>query len=289
MTTVQRAEAMFSPPAVDGLTVGSRQCPLYIGTSGYSYTEWSDSGFYPAATRTADMLGEYTRYFPAVELNYTWYQMPRPEAVARMAAKAPEDFLFAAKLTRSLTHDIRDNWSQEVNQYRRGVAPLGSRLAAVLVQLPPDFRRSPANRCYLARLLDGLQGLPVAVEFRHVSWAVDPVFAELERRRVTLVSVDAPDLPELFPHMDIVTNPDFFYLRFHGRNRSGWSSSNMQKKFDYDYSETELRQRTEASIAALSSRADRGLVFFNNHVRAQAPRNARNLQNILKARQWTKQ
>ena len=68
----------------------------------------------------------------------------------------------------------------------------------------------PENRQYLAALLDELAGLPLAVEFRHASWAADRVFAELERRRVVLVAVDAPDLPALFPTLDVVTNPDAF-------------------------------------------------------------------------------
>lgn len=284
MTASFARDTLFTPPSIGELVRGSDACPLYIGTSGYSYTEWSDSGFYPAQTRTADMLGLYMRFFPTVELNYTWYQMPRAEAVARMAAKAPEDFLFAAKLTRTLTHDIRDNWRDELKLYRKGMAPLQSRLGAVLVQLPPDFTRSAENRYYLANLLDGLAGLPVAVEFRHVSWAEDQVFAELERRRITLVTVDAPDLPELFPAVDVLTNPDFFYLRFHGRNRSGWRTPDMQKKFDYDYSGEELRQRLDGSIGLLAQKARRGIIFFNNHVRAQAPKNARMLQDLVDAR-----
>lgn len=276
-------DRMFASPPVQDLVVGKQSCPLFVGTSGYSYTEWSDNGFYPAGTRTADMLGLYMRFFPVVELNYTWYQMPRADAVARMSAKVPEDFRFAAKLTRTLTHEVREQWQKELRLFRQGIRPLAGRLVAVLVQLPPDFARTAANRRYLAHLLDGLQGLPVAVEFRHASWAVDQVFAELERRRITLVTVDAPALPSLFPPLDIVTNPDLFYLRFHGRNKSGWSSSNMQKKFDYDYSTAELRQWSEGHIRTLSQNASCGIILFNNHVRAQAPKNARQLQNILKS------
>lgn len=89
-------------------------CPVYLGTSGYSYTEWVDSGFYPAGTKTADMLPLYARCFSIVELNYTWYQMARAEAVARMAAKAPAHFRFAAKLTRTLTHEREENWREQL-------------------------------------------------------------------------------------------------------------------------------------------------------------------------------
>ena len=261
---------------------GDSSCELLLGTSGYSYLEWVDSGFYPAGTRPAKMLGLYGRSFSVVELNYTWYQMARADALARLAANAPVHLIFAAKLTRSITHERYDDWREQVREYRKGIDSLKKKLVAILVQLPPDFDRSVANRNFLAELLDSLQGLPVAVEFRHASWAVDSVFAELERRAVSLVTVDEPELPGLFPRLDVVTNPTLFYMRFHGRNRQGWRSGNMQKKFDYDYSADELRQCYEDSISSMAARAERGILFFNNHVGAQAPRNARHLFALLK-------
>ncbi len=277
-------QPMFQPPSVRNLVVGDERCPLFIGTSGYSYSEWSDNGFYPADTKTGDMLGLYMQFFPVVELNYTWYQMPRAEAIARMSARVPDDFLFAAKLVRTLTHERSDEWQKHLQQYLKGIAPLKKRLAAILVQLPPDFTWNEQNRRYLARLLDGLHGLPVAIEFRHVSWALDSVFAELERRRVALVTVDVPQSPELFPPLDVVTNSDLFYARFHGRNVDAWNSGNMQKKFDYDYSSLELREWVQGTLRSMVSHASRGILFFNNHVRAQAPRNARELQRIVQDR-----
>ncbi len=261
--------------------VGREDCPIYVGTSGYSYAEWRDSGFYPANTKSGDMLSLYARSFDVVELNYTWYQMARAEPISRMIARAPGKFQFAAKLTRTLTHERRADWREQLRAYRSGIAPMGKRLAAVLVQMPPGFDRTRENRSYLAELLDGLHGLPVAVEFRHASWAVDPVFAELERRRVTLVTVDQPDLPALFPSLDVVTNPDFLYVRFHGQNRSGWYSSNMQKKFDYDYTALELETFHEAYTKKMALRAKKGFVFFNNHVRAQAPGNGKLFMKII--------
>lgn len=256
-------------------------CPVLTGTCGYSYTEWVDSGFYPEGTKTAAMLGLYGRHFSVVELNYTWYQMARAEALARMVEKAPPHLLFAAKLTRTMTHERDDNWRQQLELYRQGIEPLRKRLAAVLIQLPPDFDRSIAHRNYLAALLDGLMDLPVAVEFRHHSWAMDAVFAELSRRRVTLVTVDAPALPGLFPALDVVTNPGLFYGRFHGRNLEGWRSGNMQKKFNYDYSDAELRAWCAGYLPVMAAGAERGILLFNNHVRAQAPRNAAKLAAIL--------
>jgi len=255
--------------------------PVLIGTSGYSYTEWVDGGFYPQGTRTPEMLALYAKAFPVVELNYTWYQMIRAEAISRMIAKAPDDFSFAAKLTRTLTHERERDWKQELQRYREGIQPLQPQLAAILIQLPPDFTWSVNNRYYLSWLLDSLHDFPVAVEFRHISWARDSVFVELQKRRVTMVTVDAPPLPKLFPCLDIVTNPELFFVRFHGRNLQGWQSGNMQKKFDYSYSKEELEEWDELHLQHLRKNSAKGIVFFNNHVCAQAPENASLLQTVI--------
>jgi uncharacterized protein YecE (DUF72 family) len=260
-------------------------CRLFVGTSGYSYTEWADAGFYPPGTKSGKMLPLYARHFPATELNYTWYQMPRAEAIERQRKVAPPGFLFAAKLTRTLTHEIDPhNWPGQALYYRNGVSPLvqAGQLLAVLIQLPPSFTRTLPNRKHLAVLLDRLYGMPLAIEFRHRSWATDPVFAELQRRKVTLVSVDEPDLPDLFPALDVVTNPDLFYVRFHGRNARNWRSGNMQHQFDYNYSDEQLHEWAEEKIKSMSRQANRGVLFFNNHVRAQAPENAERMAGLLK-------
>ncbi len=262
----------------------SSDCVLFVGTSGYSYTEWTEAGFYPAGTKSGKMLSLYAGHFPVTELNYTWYRMPEAQTVERQREQAPPGFQFAAKLTRTLTHEIDlQHWAGQADAYREGIFPLmqAGQLAAVLVQLPPFFDRSASNRKYLAALLDKLDGLPVAVEFRHRSWANDRVFAELERRRVTLAGVDEPNLPDLFPALDVVTNPDLFYIRFHGRNVGGWRSGNMQIQFDYNYSDDQLHEWIKKRIEPMSRQARRGIIFFNNHVRAQAPKNADRMIDLL--------
>ena len=257
---------------------------LFVGTSGYSYGEWIDSGFYPHGTHSSNMLDFYTQIFHATELNYTWYQMPKAPAIERMCTKVPKDFKFAAKLTRTMTHEVKKGqWAKEVMLYRQGIEPLiqHQKLLCILIQLPPYFKRSITFRNYLAALLDELAGLPVAVEFRHDSWANDKVFSELERRKVTLVSVDEPDLPDLFPRLDVITNPDLFYIRFHGRNSKGWRSGNMQKQFDYDYAHWELAKWAATIKTAMMQNTAGGGIFFNNHVRGQAPKNALHLIDLL--------
>ena len=262
-------------------------CDIRIGTSGYSYAEWVEAGFYPLDTKSGSMLACYARTFAVTELNYTWYQMPKSQAVERMRQQVPPDFQFAAKLIRYLTHEIdADAWRGHAKQYRDGIAPLvqAGQLAAVLLQFPPSFHRVPKNRSYLAALLDELAGLPLAVEFRHVSWATESVYAELERRKVTLVAVDVPAIKGLFPTVDIVTSPDLFYVRLHGRNTRGWRSGNMQKQFNYDYTDSELHEWVEERIEKMAAYTRNGLIFFNNHVQAQAPRNALALETLLKER-----
>jgi uncharacterized protein YecE (DUF72 family) len=263
---------------------------IWVGTSGYSYAEWAEAGFYPPNTKAGEMLPLYARQFGITELNFTWYQMPKAQAIERLARLASPTFCFTAKLTRTLTHEVDPGqWRGQAALYREGIAPLvqSGQLLALLSQFPPSFVRNPPSRRYLAELLDALEGLPLAVEFRHVSWAADRVFTELERRRTTLVAVDAPELPGLFPRLDVVTNPDLFYLRLHGRNARGWRSGHLQKQFDYDYRGDELREWVDGPIPRMAARAARGVIFFNNHVRAQAPRNAAQLIRLLVEQGWT--
>ncbi|MDX9785292.1 MAG: DUF72 domain-containing protein [Desulfobacterales bacterium] len=257
---------------------------LWIGTSGYSYPEWIEAGFYPPETKSAHMLNIYAHRFPVTELNYTWYQLPKADALLRMQNLVPAEFRFAAKLTRTLTHEVDSTqWRTQAARYRDGIAPLvqSGQLMAVLVQLAPGFERSRENRQYLAALLDELAGLPLAVEFRHRSWIQPRVFEELSRRQVAVVAVDEPTLPHLLPPLNVLTSPNLFYIRFHGRNTAGWRSGHMQKKFDYRYSDAELAEWIERFIAPMAKQAKNGLLFFNNHVRGQAPQNAETLTRLL--------
>ena len=108
-------------PAAPG--IGS--CRFYIGTSGYFYDEWTEAGIYPAGTKKAQMLPEYARLFRFVELNYTFYAMPRAEAIDRQRLLTPPGFLFSTKLTKTLTHEVeQERWKAETAAYRDGVAPL---------------------------------------------------------------------------------------------------------------------------------------------------------------------
>ena len=155
-------------------------------------------------------------------------------------------------------------------------------LPAVLVQLPPALTGPVATAVYLAALLDGSgraapgRGVPQRLLGR------GPGVRRAGTTPDTLVAVDEPELPGLFPPLDVVTNPDLFYVRFHGRNAQGWRSGNMQQQFDYDYSDEELDEWVEHASTKMAAQAQSGVIFFNNHVRGQAPGNADGWWNLLK-------
>ncbi|MFZ0728329.1 MAG: DUF72 domain-containing protein [Desulfobacterales bacterium] len=269
--------------------IASPPCRLYVGTSGYSYTEWVAAGFYPPGTSTGRMLALYARHFPITEINATAYQLPRAETIERRRRQVPPTFLFAVRLTRTLTHEIdAQRWPDLARDFRDGLAPLlqTRQLAVVLIQLPPTFDRTAAHRRYLAGLLDVLRGLPLAVEFRHRSWANDRVLHELEGRRVALVAVDGPPPATAFPVRDAVTSPDLFCIRFHGRHNSGRRAGKAARPFDYGYTDEELGEWAGDRIDRLSRRARRGILLFGNHVRAQAPQSARRMIRLLRGAGW---
>ncbi len=259
-------------------------CSVYIGTSGFSYPEWVEHGIYPPGTKSAHMLELYSVLFPVVELNYTWYQMVRKEIVERMLGRLEKPLRFTAKLTRSMTHEVDGHWRQQAALYCEGIEPLleAGCLFAVLVQFPASFHRTQANRYYLSHLLDALSGLPLAVEFRNRSWAHEHVYAGLQQRKITLVTVDAPPLPRLFPCLDVITNPDLFYVRLHGRNGQGWYSGSMEQQFNYLYSHEELRKFKDKHLLPMQQQCRQGVIFFNNHVAGQAVRNAETLTRMLR-------
>lgn len=261
-------------------------CPLHVGTSGYSYTEWIEAGIYPPGTQPGNTLPIYAQTFGIVELSYTWYQIPRADVLERTLDQVPPDFLFSAKLIRSLTSEVDPaEWKTIAARYREGISRLlqTGRLVAVLAQFDTAFDRCPTNRKYLAELLDALEDLPLAIEFRNRSWAQDRVFVELERRKITLVTVDMPDLPGLFPTLNVVTNPNLMYVRFHGRNASAWRTGNMMNKFKYDYSDTELMELLNSPVAEMAQQAGRGVIIFNNHAQGLAVNNAKTLMTMLES------
>ncbi|MBN2351962.1 MAG: DUF72 domain-containing protein [Spirochaetales bacterium] len=255
---------------------------IFVGTSGYSYADWVGP-FYPAGTAEKDFLGFYASQFSFVELNFSYYSMPSPPLIDRLAEKTGSDFVFAVKAHRSLTHEVTDGFERDLGAFREGVKPLAERgkLAAVLVQFPYSFHYNDQNRRRLDRLTRGLSGLPAAVEFRNAEWAQERVIEGLRERGAAFVNVDQPELPKLLKPGSLVT-ADHGYIRFHGRNKKNWWTGDNVSRYDYLYGEEELTGWIER-IRSMLSLVRVLLITFNNHARGQAVQNARRLKELLAA------
>ncbi|MDQ3441320.1 MAG: DUF72 domain-containing protein, partial [Planctomycetota bacterium] len=162
---------------------------LYVGTSGYSYKAWKGP-FYPKDMSSDDMLRFYGERFRTVEINNTFFRMPKPAVLEAWAAEVPADFKFVLKASRGITHMKRlKNAEDSVAHLLKVAEVLKDRLGPLLFQLPPNMKKDAA------RLREFLALLPTkrraAFEFRHQSWFDDEVFALLRHRRVALCIAEA--------------------------------------------------------------------------------------------------
>jgi len=178
-----------------------------IGTSGYSYAEWKGN-FYPEKMAAKDMLRFYAERFPTVEINNTFYRMPKEALLQGWAEQVPESFSFVIKASKRITHDKRLKECGELLAYLFGVtSTLGSRLGPLLFQLPPNFKKD------VPRLKSFFEEMPerrrVAVEFRHASWFDDEVYETLRSQRAALCVADTGEEPAA----PLVATTDWGYLR----------------------------------------------------------------------------
>lgn len=166
---------------------------LFAGTSGYSYKEWKGP-FYPEKLKAADMLSYYAERLPAVELNNTFYRMPRESVVDAWGEAVPEGFRFSLKASRRITHFKRlKEVEEETGYFLRATERLGARRGVLLFQLPPNMK---ADRERLERFLELLPAeAPVAFEFRHESWDEPEVVQPLVDRGAAIVAADTEELP----------------------------------------------------------------------------------------------
>ncbi|HEU4766381.1 MAG TPA: DUF72 domain-containing protein [Pyrinomonadaceae bacterium] len=166
---------------------------LYVGTSGYSYKEWKGS-FYPEKLAAKDMLPYYSSKLPAVELNNTFYRLPKRDMVESWKAQVPENFRFSVKAPQRITHFKRLKDAADETKYMLDmVSALDDRLGVVLYQLPPNMKKD------LERLEAFLKQLPgqtrAAFEFRHPTWFDDDVLQLLRNENRALCVSDTDDLP----------------------------------------------------------------------------------------------
>ncbi|WP_026043417.1 DUF72 domain-containing protein [Treponema primitia] len=255
---------------------------IVVGTCGFYYTDWLGP-VYPLGTKKEDYLSLYSERFNTVELDYTYYSMPKAANLAKMLVDGGPGLGFSAKAHQSLTHKIDpNNWKAEAETYREAIEPVlqAGRLEAVLFQFPYSFHYTTENRRYLRDVLSCFQGVPLAVEFRVADWYTAKMIEGMRKQGAALVALDMPDLAKLPPAMDVVTAP-FAYIRLHGRNAGAWWGSDEVARYDYLYNERELEAWLDR-IRRIEVQADRILVYFNNHARGQAVQNAQTLLEILK-------
>lgn len=170
---------------------------LYGGTSGWAYKEWR-GGFYPAKAKPEAFLAHYANELNAVEVNNTFYRMPKREVIEGWASQVPHAFRFVLKVSRRITHFSRLRAIDDALTFLlANAAALGDRLGPLLVQLPPDLPKD------LQLLRDFLRALPrgyrVALELRHRSWLDDELAALLADERVEGVSRAALCLTSRLP------------------------------------------------------------------------------------------
>lgn len=242
---------------------------ILIGTSGWTYASWKGP-FYPKDMPSRTYLEFYSAEFPTTEVNYSFYHLPKISTYERWRAVVPDEFLFAVKASRFITHikrlhDVKEAWRTFVHN----ASALGTHLGPILFQFPPSFR---ADHDRLRRFLEMAQEpagradpLRLVCEFRHDSWFTEETYRLLHQHGVALCVADGSK----YARRDVIT-ADFTYIRYHGRHRM----------FASDYTDAEL---AEESGRIRRYRRD-GLdvfVYFNNDAMGYAVKNARSLRALL--------
>lgn len=261
---------------------------IYVGTSGFSFEDWRGP-VYPESLPRAHWLIYYeqTLGFEALEINYTYYQMPSHRTLTGLLKKTTPAFRFTIKTHRSMTHDIlrADRTIQDspeaFDAFREGLSPLAEsgRLGCVLAQFPYAFTNTLEHRDYLRTFMDRLADLNLVVEFRHQSWVEPRVYAQLRERGVGWCMVDEPRLPRLMPWIPEATS-ETAYARFHGRNGAAWFNKAAGDRYDYVYNHQEL-QELLYQLARLPASVKQQFLFFNNCHAGSAAKNAQKFKALL--------
>jgi len=232
------------------------QGQVFVGTSGYNYPEWRGT-FYPEKFSTDKMLAYYAERFPTVEINYTFYRMPTEKLLAGWSAGTPASFSFTLKAPRRITHDSKLQRCEELLEvFCRTARTLGPKLATLLFQLPPTFKKdAPVLRAFLKLLPEGTRA---ALEFRHASWFDTEVFDALRSRNIALCVADSEKL-----HAPVEITADYAYFRLR----------------DEGYQQADI-ERWAGTIRALQDVAD-AFVYFKHEEQGLGPEFARRLMDAL--------
>jgi uncharacterized protein YecE (DUF72 family) len=266
---------------------------IYIGTSGWSYPkgEGTWNGYFYPADKKLDELIYYSRFFHTVEINSTFYRPPGPRMSQSWANRVPDGFLFAVKLWQKFTHpkmfEKATGEAAAVSQddiilFKQSLEPLAAagKLGVLLAQFPPSFTNNDFGKQVLQGLINHFRNYNLAVELRHKSWSDDPATAcLLQDSNVAWVQIDEPKFSTSLA-VNIPQTADFSYFRFHGRNREMWWKGDVETRYCYLYSPEETGGLAE-KIKTASEKSKLTFVYFNNHWKAYAPRNATDIMRAL--------
>ncbi|MFN2508759.1 MAG: DUF72 domain-containing protein [Chthoniobacterales bacterium] len=261
------------------------QQKIRLGTCAWSFEEWRGN-FYSAELPPERRLEFYSRYFPAVEVDSTFYSAPAEETVLRWAESTPASFRFACKLPRAITHVARlRDCSADLTAFLRAIELLGPKLHVLLIQLPPSFAPKDGK----AALRTFLEQLPrefrFAIEFRHPGWHRPQVIRLLEKYRVCWVWSDTTPLNErnLAPFGLWPNTADFLYLRLLGDYATKYDAAG-ERVHEYG----KLLWKREAALESWALKIERHLeearsvwAFVNNHYEGFAPETCQRLAKRL--------
>jgi uncharacterized protein YecE (DUF72 family) len=182
---------------------------LLAGTSGYAFKEWKGT-FYPEGAKDDEMLGFYASRFPTVEINNTFYRLPKQNVLLDWASRVPDGFTFAIKASQRITHHarIKAESASALEFLLKNTEVLGAKLGPILFQLPPNLKKDVERLRGFLALLPG--GREFTMEFRHESWFDDEVRDLLRERDVAQCTIDQSDFSS-----PLSSTAKWGYLRLH--------------------------------------------------------------------------
>lgn len=197
---------------------------VLAGTSGYAFKEWKGS-FYPEDLKADGMLGYYASRFPTVEINNTFYRMPRENVLQDWASQVPESFTFAIKASQRITHHARlKPESKELVYFLvKNTEVLGSKLGPVLFQLPPNMKKDIERLRTFLEFLPG--GRKFTLEFRHSSWFEEDVVEALRAKDVAMTIIDQDDFAT-----PPIASASWGYVRLHRLDYDSLSLSHWAER-----------------------------------------------------------
>jgi len=252
---------------------------IRVSTSGFSYDDWIGL-FYPDDIKKTELLPYFNQYFDAVELNYSYYSFPGKKGIDGHLRNAP-GMKFALKGHSSFTHQRSYN-EETLSCYKAALDQLAEAdaLICLLLQFPYSFHENAENRRYIDSLATKFKKYPLAIELRHANWKNHVTYNQFQQLGVSLVTTDAPDLPNLY-RGGWEQIGDFGYVRLHGRNNEKWwDNDEGWQRYDYLYNQQQIEGmaagvRTLAGKTQTNQESERDVfVFFNNHWQSQGAINA---------------